>query len=280
MKVVKLACALLSGGLFISQATGAVVFRDNFENANVGAGAFPQAGYDFDPVAQVGSWTIVEPAITNVQISENYSPAEGTRAMVSDRNGTGAVMLRANFASAAPVNPVDGLKISFKYKDMSPDEGFGGTTDIINLTARNSNDNNFDQQAFGLRIYKGWGGVNDVYVGFGGNGSLSNPGSGEKFAGVGDPGSNWMQVDIDMDFVNHTYTMKINNTTATNSVNVPFDGDASTANQLQQLVFDHYYVNASRWAIDDITVSTVPEPGACVVMSGLIAGVLGRRRRR
>lgn len=274
--------ALLIGSLLASQAVGAVVFRDNFENVTGGTAPFPQAGFDGNPVAQVGSWTIQEPGITNVQVTTDYSPPEGTRALVTNRDGTGGAYSRANLSTASPTVPSDGLTISFKYKDMQPDAAFSNTVDIIDLVGRNASDTNWDNQLFEIRIYKGWGSsASDVLVGFGGTGSLTSPeSSGATFAGAGDPNSNWLQVDIDMNFVNHTYTFKLNGSSVAGSTNIPFDGDGAAANQMQQFIFAHYYSDQTRYGIDDVTISTVPEPGMGMMLLGLAATAMRRRGKR
>jgi len=275
---------LLIGGVVMaslsSAATAAVVFRDNFENVTGATAPFPQTSVDADPSAQVGSWTINEPADENVQVSKDYSPIEGTQCLVSNRNGTGGIQLRANFSSPAPVSPPDGLTVSFKYRDPAPDSAFGGTVDKIELYGYNDSDNGFDNQAFQLQLYKNWGSAGRVYVGFGGNSSLSAPENNGFFA-TNDPDLNWQQVDIAFDFVSHTYTFSLNGSALPGTTNIPFDGDAATANQLQQLLFYHVYADNSRWALDDITVTTtaVPEPASIAGLALASMALVARRRR-
>ena len=241
---------------FCNVASAVVVFRDNFENVTGATAPFPQSGVNANPVAQVGSWIIGEPSIENVQVSQDYSPIEGTQCLVSNRNGTGAVALRANFASPAPANPADSMNISFKYRDPAPDSAFGGTVDVMELLGYNDTDTGFDNQAFYMRIFKGWSAdPTRVYVGFAGNGSLGAPENNGYFVTT-NPDQNWQQVDIAFDFLAHTYTFSMNGSSLPGTENIPFDGDAAAASQIQQLLFYHLYSNNSRWALDDITIAT------------------------
>jgi len=274
--VITSACAaVLAGACGFANAT--IVFRDDFEN--ITAGAYPDAGNDLDPIAQTGVWGLTEGTISSVQVSTDYSPINGTRALVLNRNGA-ANDLRANLSNAVPAAPADPVKISFKYKDPSPDSAFGGVTDCMELLGYNDTDSNYDNQIFGIRIFKGWGNADDVYVGFGADASYGNPGNSTRFinaAGTG-PASQWQQVELTMDFVNKTYTFALNGNTLPGTTNIAFNGDAATASQIQQFMFYHLYSTNSRFVIDDVVVESVPEPTSMALLALGGAAAFGRRR--
>jgi hypothetical protein len=275
-------------GLFItavvtamsSAAHAVVVFQDNFEDVP-GVSSYPDTSTDADPVAQVGTWIIAESQPSRVQVTTSYSPVEGTQALTTERTGDGASILFANFAQPAPPTPADLMTISFLYKDPTPDPQFGGTVDVFMLYGINDTDTNFDNQVFDLRIFKNWGDSDDVYVGFGANGSSADPPTGARYADVGDPSQVWNRVEMEIDFTAHQYRLTINGQgpVAGPSV-VSFNGDAATANQMRQLVFYHLNSNLTRFAIDDVLITAVPEPvSTSMIVMGLSALTLRRRHQ-
>jgi hypothetical protein len=271
-----LAAAVTCGAVAATASQAAIVFRDNFENVT-GVSPYPDASADADPIAQVGTWTIIESAPARVQVTTDYSPFEGTRALATERTGDGASELRANLSSAVPSNPADLVTISFRYKDPTPDAQFSNTVDTIQLYGYNDTDANYDQQLFNLQIYKNWGDADDVYVAYGATGT--DP-TANRFADVGDPDDVWNLVSIEMNFATHQYSMTINGAApVAGPTSVAFNGDAASANQLQQVMFYHLNSSSTRFAIDDVTVNAVPEPASATLLGLGAATALLRRRR-
>lgn len=266
--------AILAGSAAVGSA--AIVFRDDFEAFSVGAGTFPQAEVDLDPTASIGNWYLSESGgANNVQVTKDFSPVQGVQALGLGRYGQGGHFLGAEF-TPSPATQSDPLSIRFKFSDPSPDSMFTGTVDRFELLGYNKTGGGFGSQVFDIILTTGWYSATTLTANFGStsldpNSSLRADWTGLNF----DTG--WVDVEILMNFVAHTYTLSINGVAVANSTNIAFNGDAATANSMQQMVFYTYNSSDSVHAIDDVTVEVIPEPAA-VSLLGLGALAMIRRR--
>jgi hypothetical protein len=267
-----LACIAMVGA-----ARAAVVFNDNFENVTGGTAPHPQAAFDGDPVAQVGTWTVVEPTDVNVQVTTDFFPI-GNNALAFYRNGTGFVDLRANFA-ASTGTAAQPVVIRYKFKDVQPDGAFSSTVDLFQMYGRNATDTAFDNRLFSFNIAKGFADANGVSVAFDPGGVADIEGRWDNT----DPETVWQQVEITVDFDAHAYTFTLNGVSDPDATNVPFyDGGDATPNgidAIQQIAFFHYYGSSTNIAFDDFEIEAVPEP-ASAAMLALGGSMMFLRRRR
>jgi hypothetical protein len=282
MKMLATCAAGMAVVAALSQVSSAtVVFQDDFEGFSVGAGAFPQAGFDLDPVASVGSWFMSESAEDQVQVTKQYSPVQGTQALALGRFGTGAHFTGAEFA-ASPAVQSDPLKITFKYKDPSPDGGyngvFAGECDTLALLGYNKTGGGFGSQVFQINLISGYQGASTLTAGFSGTSLNPNLASRADFTGINFD-NDWMDIEVLMDFVNHTYTLKVNGVSTATSTNVPFDAGALSYTSMQQLAFYSNETTGTVLAIDDVKIESIPEPTSLALLGLCGIAALARRRR-
>jgi len=267
--------AVVAGFAQITSAT--VVFQDDFESYAVGAGSFPQATLDLNPgPPPVGSWFLSESVVENTQVTEGFSPIQGTQALGIGRYGTGGHQTAAQFVPS-PATQSDPLKISFKFKDPAPDAQFSGDVDTINLLGYNKSGGGFGNQVFQINLISGYWAAGTLTTTFGATGLSAADDDRADFTGFNFD-NDWIGVEILMNFVNHIYTLSINGNAIANSTNIAFDGDAAAANSMQQLMFYSENGNNTVHAIDDVTVETVPEPTSLALLG--LAGIAALARRR
>lgn len=255
-----------------------VVFQDDFESYSVGPGSFPQASLDLDPgPPPVGNWFISESgSVESVQVTQDFAPVQGIRALGFGRYGTGAHFTGAEFAPS-PAVQADPLKISFKFKDPAPDAEFGGDVDRFQLLGYNKTGGGFSNQVFDITLTSGWWAAGTLTVNFGAYSTNPNDSSRADFTGINFD-NDWLDIEILMNFVNHTYTLSVNGNPVANSTNVPFNGDAATANSMQQLAFYSYSSDNTRHVIDDVKIESIPEPTSVALLG--LAGIAAMARRR
>lgn len=270
--------AAVAGAAFVSSATGAVVFRDDFEGFPVGVGTYPLPAADLDPVASVGTWLINEPTAQNVQVVRDFSPVQGAQALGMGRNGTGSQSTTAQFA-ASPSTPADLVRIAFKFSNPAPNPQFSGSVERVNLIGQDRSGSGWSRQVFGIDLITGWWGANVLTATFSSKDATMNPAGITRadFTGV-NTSTGWADIEILLNFDTHTLTFSVNGVSVPNSTDISFDATALEYETIQQLVFYNREANDTLFAIDDITVETVPEPTA-VGLALMGAATLLRRRR-
>lgn len=270
--------AAVAGAAFVSSATGAVVFRDDFEGFTVGEGTYPVPDVDLDPSASVGTWLINEPVPQNVQVVRDFSPVQGAQALGLGRNNNGGQSTTAQFAPS-PSSSDELLRIAFKFSNPAPNPQFSGTVERVNLIGQDRSGSGWSNQVFGIDLITGWWGPDILTATFSSKDSSMNPEGTTRadFTGV-NTATGWADIEILMNFDTHTFTFSVNGVSLPNSTDVPFDATALTYTTMQQLVFYNREPNNTLFAIDDITVETVPEPTA-ISLALMGAATLLRRRR-
>lgn len=266
--------AILVGSAAVGSAT--IVFRDDFEGFSVGAGAFPHAGLDLDPSASIGSWTVSESVVENVQVVKDFAPVQGTQALGMGRYGSGPQFTGADFAPS-PASQSDPLSIRFKWKDPAPDSMFSGDVDRFEILGYNKTGVGFGSQVFDIILTSGWWSASTLTANFGSTSLDPNSALRADWSGINFD-NDWLDIEILLNFLNHTYTFSVNGVAVANSTNIAFNGDAASANSMQQVAFYTYNSDSSVHAIDDITVEVIPEPAALGLLA--IGSLTAMRRRR
>ncbi len=257
MNAKKLAVILGICAMLATIANAQIVFQDDFEN--VPGVTWPDFSNDSDPIAQTGSYIQVieqrsgiSDSMVDVQVVSNAAPGSpdgSNNYLVIDRVSQAGI--RAGFSQRV----TEKTTIEFDYFVTADAQHGYGMTVVMQDTAG--------------ATWAGWG----ISSQFKTNGwYLGHPnGSANAFI-INLPLNAWAHAKYEIDFDAGTYDISVNDQTYTG---IAFD---AAVTGLQQIYIGGEY-NGSTSYIDNLVVSTVPEPATISILGLGIAGLITRRKK-
>ena len=247
-----------------SVGASTVIFSDDFEGVPASPNFYTPGSGDFDPVADVGTWTqILEHGDERVQVTDNSSPgpSSGSTQYLGMMRLSGAKPdLRGQVASTASQATERTVNLSLAVRVTGSASAVNGP--VVKLF----NDTDSGEDNLALGIWFGFQGVDGSVVSYRGA-------SAWETTGLPFSRDTWTPVVISADLDTQTYDLTVGSNTTT----LPF---MSTQSTIQQIAIQGAHDDWPMY-LDDINMVTVPEPATGVLLLaglGYLTRVCQRRK--
>ena len=248
MKNVAVAILVLMFGVAVQPSLGVIVFEDGFESAVAEPG-------DAVGTPVIGaSWTIFEDDNNDVGISGLVN--SGSKAALFQRANAD------NFVTKALANLTAADTATVQANGMA----------MIELAFIKSDQN--DSSALGIFGFSNGAAANAIQIRFDDDGNVLYYNGSVIDTGLNYVLGSYQDVGIALDFANYTFTVSVEGNTTTGSTDVAF-----TLNESTMTSFDIVAGKDAVFRVDDLLITTVPEPATMILLGLGAIGGLARRNR-